>query len=147
MRIESSYNRSVKIMLDLPYQTHRYLIEPLTGMEHVKRVLIRRFLSFMEKIAKSGKKAIRMLMETSKKDVRSVTGRNFREIMLLVGKTSVESVTKADGNKVEYFPLKQSDKWRVEFIKEIIEIKNKTFDIDNFQKEELQTILTELCTS
>ena len=147
MRIESSYNRSVKIMLDLPYQTHRYVIEPLTGMEHVKRVLIRRFLSFMQKIAKSGKKAIRMLMETSKKDVRSVTGRNFREIMLLVGKTSVESVTKADGNKVEYFPLKQNDKWRVEFIKEIIEIKNKTFDIDNFQKEELQTILTDLCTS
>ena len=101
----------------------------------------------MEKVAKSGKMAIKMLMETAKTDVRSVTGRNFREIMLLVGKTSVESVTKVDGNKVEYVPLKQNDKWRIEFIKEIIEVKNKTFDIDNFQKEELQTRLTELCTS
>ena len=30
LRIESSYNRSVKIMLDLPYATHRSLIQPLT---------------------------------------------------------------------------------------------------------------------
>ena len=146
-KIESSYNRSVKIMLDLPYGTHRYLIEALTGMEHVKRVLNRRFLSFMERVDRSGKKAIKMLMETSKSDARSVTGRNFREIMLLVGKTSVESITKADGNNVEYFPIKQNDKWKVELIREVIEAKNKTLDIDNFQKEELQTILTDLCTS
>ena len=28
--IESTYNRSVKIKMDLPYATHRSLIEPLT---------------------------------------------------------------------------------------------------------------------
>ena len=38
--IESSYNRSVKVMLDLPYATHRSLIQPLTGETHVKIVLI-----------------------------------------------------------------------------------------------------------
>ena len=101
----------------------------------------------MERVARSGKKAIKMLLETSRMDARSVTGRNFREIMLLVGKTSVESITKADGNNVEYFPIKQNDKWKVELIREIIEVKNKTLDIDNFEKEELQTILTDLCTS
>ena len=77
-RIEGSYNRSVKIMLDLPYATHRNLIEPLTGQKHVKRVPINRFLSFMEKIASSGKRAVNMLMETSKQDVycwRSHEGR------------------------------------------------------------------------
>ena len=34
VKIESSYNRSIKIMLDLPYGTHRGLIKPLTGQKH-----------------------------------------------------------------------------------------------------------------
>ena len=93
-RIETSYNRSVKIMLDLPYATHRCLIEPLTGERHVKVVLISRFLGIMEKIACSEKKAVKMLMETAKKDVRTITGQNYRNIMLLVGKTTVDEVNR-----------------------------------------------------
>ena len=93
-KIESSYNTSVKIMLGLPYDSHRCLIEPLTGSQHVKKLLILRFLGFMEGISKSRKEAVKVLMNTAKEDVRSVTGRNYREIMLLVGKTSVNDVNK-----------------------------------------------------
>ena len=147
LKIESSYNRSVKVMLGLPYETHRCLIEPLTGAKHVKKILIRRFLGFMENIDKCEKKAIKMLMETAKGDVRSVTGRNFREIMLLLEKTSVNDVTKNDSDKIKYFPMSETDSWKVEVIKEIIEAKNNILDIDNFEVEELQAILTYLCTS
>ena len=69
-RIKTSYNGYVKIMLDLPYAIHRCLIEPLTGERYVKAVLISRYLGLMEKIASSKKKAVKMLMETAKKDVR-----------------------------------------------------------------------------
>ena len=57
----------------------------------------------MEKILSSGKQAIRMLVETSKKDVRSVTGHNFRQIMLLLGKTSVEAGEKKDVKEIMRF--------------------------------------------
>ena len=67
-RIESTFNRYVKVILDLPYATHRYLIEPLTGEMHIKKVLISIYLGFMEKIASSKKRAVKMLMETSKKE-------------------------------------------------------------------------------
>ena len=90
--IESTYNKSVKVMLDLPFATHRNLIQPLTGEKHVKLILIRRFLGFMDKIGKSGKAALKMLMSEAKKDARSVTGSNFRNIMLLVGKSHVDEV-------------------------------------------------------
>ena len=146
-RIETSYNRSVKIMLDLPYGTHRYLIEPLTSTMHVKRVLINRFLGFMDKISKSEKKAIKMLMETSKRDVRSVTGRNYREIMILLGKTSIENISKRDGDSVEYFKIREADSWRVEMIEEIINLKNQVLDIENFSDAELDYMLTYICTS
>ena len=134
-------------MLGLPYATHRYLIEPLTGEQHIKKVLISRFLGFMDKIANSKKKAVKMLMETSRRDVRSVTGQNFRNVMLLAGKTSVEEVKKEDAYKIEYFPMDENDMWKVDAIKEIIEVKNKMLNIDNFELEELEEILTYLCTS
>ena len=71
-------------MLDLPYATHRSLFEPLTDVKHVKIILIQRFLWFMDKIDTSDKNALKMLKEAAMHDVRSVTGRKFRNIMLLV---------------------------------------------------------------
>ena len=146
-KIESSYNTSVKIMLGLPYDSHRCLIEPLTGSQNVKKLLILRYLGFMEGISKSRKEAVKVLTNTAKEDVRSVTGRNFREIMLLVGKTSVNDVNKKDVDIVEYFKMDKNDEWKVKMIKEIIDVKSKKANVDNFQGEELETILTYLCTS
>ena len=96
LSIESSYNRSVKVMLDLPWATHRSLIQPLTGEVHVKLVLIKRFLIFLEKIECSGKTPLIMLLNEAKRDVRSITGSNLRNIMILVGKTSVDEVNVGD---------------------------------------------------
>ena len=56
--IESSYNRSVKIMLDIPHANHVQLIEAITEAKHVKKLLISKFLGFMEKIGKSNKYVI-----------------------------------------------------------------------------------------
>jgi hypothetical protein len=73
----------------------------------------------------SEKNAVKMLMETFRRDVRSVTGQNFGSIMLLAGKTSVEEIKKEDAYKIEYFPMDENDRWKVDAIKEIIEVENK----------------------
>ena len=88
-----------------------------------------------------------MLVETSKQDVRSVTGRNLREIMILLGKTSVNDVNKKDVEEIEYFPIDPAEKWKVNAIKEIIDVKNGVADIENFELEELETILIHICTA
>ena len=88
-----------------------------------------------------------MLLKTAKKDVRSVTGQNYRNIMLLIIKTTVEAVKKEDAEKIDYFPINQTDSWKVNAIQEIINVKNKTLDIANFEVEEIEEILTHLCTS
>jgi hypothetical protein len=63
VKLESSWNRSMKIMLDLPNATHRGLIEPLTGRKHLKRVLLKQFLRMIEKIRISKKPLLRMLLK------------------------------------------------------------------------------------
>ena len=69
-KVLSTYNKSVKIMYDL-MGTHMYLIEPLTGSQHVRRILVRRYMPFIEKIEKSSKSSLKHLLE---KDVRQTTG-------------------------------------------------------------------------
>ena len=116
-------------MLDLPHATHRSLIQPLTGEPHVKLVLIRRFLGFMDKVKNSDKLALKMLQNEAMKDVRSVTGSNYRNIMLLTGKTRVEDVVFEDFNTLTYHPLDQAYSWKVSTINEIINIKAGVVDI------------------
>ena len=146
LKIESSYNKSIKVMLDLPFGTHRCLIEPLTQQRHVKIILIQRFLGFMDKIDNSGKKALKMLKEEAKKDVRSVTGKNYRNIMLLAGKSCVEQVNRATTDSITYFELDEVDRWKVGFIREVIDFKNDMVDVPGFSLEEMETILKHICT-
>ena len=52
-----------------------------------------------------------------------------------------------DADKIEYFNMEKKDLWKVNIIKEIIDVKSKIANIDNFNTEELETVLTYLCTS
>ena len=58
-RFYSTYNRSVKVMADLPYATHRYLIEPVSGIQHMTITFIRNFFNFIDKIKQSPKPILR----------------------------------------------------------------------------------------
>ena len=88
-----------------------------------------------------------MLMETSKQDVSSVTGRNFSNIILLVGKTSVSTVRKDDAENIKYFPIEEATCWKVDGIKELIEVKNGILEIPGFEITELNEMLSHLYTS
>ena len=134
-------------MMNLPYATHRSLIEPLTEEKHLKKILISRFLTFMEMISNSEKQRVKMLMEVAKKDVRSITGSNYRNIMLLMGKCSVEDVKKVDIDKIDYFPLDENETWKVNCIKEILEARESILEIQGFNPDELEEMLNFLCTS
>ena len=60
-KLYTTYNRSIKIMYDLPLATHRYFIEPLSGTPHVSRTLAKRYISFIAKIRNSSKVTLNQL--------------------------------------------------------------------------------------
>ena len=144
--MESTYNRSVKIMYDLPWATHRYLMEPLVGSQHVSRILAKRYLSFIDKVKKSGKTSVKELLDLIRKDVRLTTGHNLRSIMILAGKNSIEEmeVGKTD---FEYHKVEESEEWRIKFIKELIDLRHGDLQVTGMNVDELKEILEYLCTS
>ena len=68
VKLESSLNRSIKIMLNLPYATHRGLLETLSGRKHLKRTLIKRFIQFISKIKMSSKPILNTLLSAIRMD-------------------------------------------------------------------------------
>ena len=145
-KLESTYNRSIKIMFDLPWATHRYLMEPLTGLSHVRKRLIQRYLSFIDKIQNSKKGALAALLNIVKTDTRTTTGSNLRWIMLKASKNNIEELLK---NKVaiDYHEMPQEESWRTDFVKEIIDIKNEELVVPGFDEAQIEEILEHLCTS
>ena len=109
VKIESSWNRSMKIMLDVPYSTHRGLIEPLSGRKHIKRIFIKRFIDFILKIRMSKKPVLKTILSAIETDTRSTTGSNLRNILILAEKFNIEDITGEDSNSFEYFPRPMED--------------------------------------
>ena len=77
-RLEKTWNVSIRMMLSLPRNTHRYFLEPLSETHHIVKSICNRFLKFVSNIADGRKKVLRCVLDTVKNDVRSVTGKNLR---------------------------------------------------------------------
>ena len=89
LSLEGTYNRSVKVMAKLPYQTHRYMIEPISGTRHMKLKVLKNYMTFIKQVRKSPKHVLRQLYSLASSDARTVTGQNLRNILLLTDKLQV----------------------------------------------------------
>ena len=143
----NSWNRSVRLMCDLPLQTHRYFLEPLAQTRQLKFVLLKRFLSFILQIENSQKTLPKLLLQTVKRDCRSVTGSNLRNILLLTRKDTIEELVPDDAFQMNYIPVMDENKWRIAMINELIDVKWGKTDIENLSDDDIDAIIEEICTS
>ena len=141
-----TYNQSVKIMYKLPRSAHRFFIEPITGATHLKKTLIRRFLSFVESIKSSKKIALKNLFKVVKQDCRSVTGRNLNMIKNLVGKEGIENLAPSDSDMTEYCVIPETETWRLSVVNEITEANYGNISVEGFSRQELKIILKNVCS-
>ena len=142
VQLESSWNRSMKITLDLPYATHRGLIEPLSGTKHLKRILIKRFLQMISKIRISSKSILKTLLRAIEMDTRSTTGKNLREIMLLTGKLTINDIEVNDSDVFPYFPRPVEDEWKTEVLQMMLEEREQN-SLDDSDQELVNLLCTD----
>ena len=142
LKLESCWNRSIKIMMDLPWATHRGLIEPLSKSSHLKRVFIKNFIQFIEKLENSTKPLLRTILRAIKYDTRSTTGKNLRGILLLSNKGSIEELSLSDVDNFPYFSMPDEDEWKTEMLTLLLEERERGC----LDKEETEWF-NYLCTS
>ena len=74
------YYIAICILFDLPRETHRYFIEPISNVPHIKTVLWTRFVQFVTSLSNCHKLCIRLLVDLSKHDLRTVLCKNLESI-------------------------------------------------------------------
>ena len=145
-KLEKSWNISVRRMFDLPMNTHCYLVEPISQTDHVQTLMARRFINFVNTIRKSKKVALKSLLKVVETDTRSVTGHNLRCLLLKSKAEHVQELNPKD-ESFKYREVPAGEEFRIDFIKEIIEVKNNKSEVPGFTMEELDEILQHLCGS
>ena len=126
VKLESSYNRSVKIMMNLPYETHRGLIEPLSRRLHLRKILLKRCVSMTDSLRRSKKPILRALLSEMQYDARSNTGKNLREIMIQTSRSDISEIQLSDIESIQYFELAEDEEWRVKMLRHLLEERDKS---------------------
>ena len=145
--MENTWNVAMRLMLDIPRESHKYLIEPLSKTAHIRIVLVKRFLTFLEQIRNSNKLGSKFLLESILHDTGSTTGSNLRNILLQIDKTDVSELCPHDAYQLKYHQIRQKEQWRWPFIEDIIEAKNGQLLISNILDSDLDEMLSVLCTT
>ena len=145
-KFEKTWNVAFRRMFGLPYATHCYLVEPVSGQTHAKTLMARMFLTFIQTIRTSKKSSLRNLLKVIEYDTRSATGHNLRTILLKSNAHDITQLSTHHANN-KYKPIPENENYRVGFIKEIIEVKNNSLEVAGFEADELEEILEHLCIS
>ena len=147
--LENTWSTSIKIMYDLPRETHRYFLEPICEKPHIRKVLGQRFISFTDSIRKSKKKALLNIFNIVKNDCCSVTGANLKQLMLKVDKDCIEDLVPNDAFTIEFAPMYELNEWKVPIVKEILDLKSGEMYLpgEGPSFSELDVILKFLTTS
>ena len=146
LSFESTFNRSVKLMADLPLETHRYFIEPLIGTQHMKLRILRNYLTFIKRIRTSSKPVLKQLYYFASSDVRSITGRNLRNILLLTNKLVIRDLEPEDIRSLKYNPTPENDRWRIPLLLDLQDIKHGILELPNdIQIDNLHDIMQMIC--
>ena len=145
--LESTFNLSMKIMWNVPRETHRYFIEYLSNQKHLRFILIKRFLRFIQQIEKSSKSAIKSLLSICKYDCRSTTGKNLRQLMIMSDKYTIDSIEESDFDSMEYCPVPEGDTWRIGILDELLDSRSSIAEIPGFTQEEIQDLIDFVCVS
>ena len=144
-RIFKSWNVSVRIAFDIPFTSHRYLIEPLSGSPHPKTMLSSRFMKFKDSLCSSSKMEVSLLANLASNDNRTVMGKTLAKLKRELGcQVLTTGVVKKN---MEYFPIPDEERWRIGFMEELLDVKSNDREIENFSNIDVQNMIAALCTS
>ena len=79
-QVFGSWNRNVKIIHNLPFETLKCLIVGISECSHVMKRIFERYLTFVKSLVVSKKPIVSLLFKLTNKDIHSVPRSNLRLI-------------------------------------------------------------------
>ena len=144
-KLFASWNVLIKTTFNLPFSTHRFIVQDLVNVPHLRVQLLKRFVKFYFRLKSCVKPEIRYLLNLQKSDFRSTFGRNC---LYLCQELNVENIENVNINEIS-MPIKTPglDSWRDPFLRDLITLRDSKPDSNFIPKTELQDFINYVCCS
>ena len=80
-KFAKTWNVNLRIMYDLPFDTHCWIVEELSGGKHFLQMIFSRFVKYLKVLKNNKRLFIRNLFSSVSGDVQSPTGSNVKQII------------------------------------------------------------------
>ena len=143
-KIFKTWNVTVRSIFGLPWRTHRYWIETLSGCLHPKTFLTSCYVKFVHSLLKGEKSSVRFLASICIDDLRTVMGRTLSN---LANETSVavELLTPNIIKKsLRYCNIPEDEKWRIPVLKELLMVNDDQLKTECLTRGEIADIINYL---
>ena len=143
-KLFSSWNVTIRNVFNLPWTTHRFFIEEVSGTPHPKTMLCSRVVKFWETLRSCKKNSVRFLANLVYNDKRTLTGKTVSNIAMdcRVERGELSRVTVKN---IRYFPPLPEDEWKVKLLRELLDIRDGRAAVPGLGYEEITAMITEIC--
>ena len=141
VQLWTTWHTTVKSLFNLPRPTHRYLVNHISSCDHIKKILIKRFIKFSSTIAASSNPQMSLLHRIQSADWRSSYGRNYMNIIKMTQATDMETV---DPMNIVVNPIPPGEEWRLELLSDLLVARDSRPDF--LSLEQINLCLEEVCT-
>ena len=140
-----TWNNCIRDFYNLPYATHRYILQDLAyHVPHLRTCLLRRFLNFYVSLRDCPKFEVRYLLNLKKSDLRSSFGRNCTFLCREFGASNMDAIDRKDITNP--YVTTEDNAWRIPLLNELLRLRDGQAAI-NFTYAELTCMIDYVCTS
>ena len=146
LKLNRSWNTTVKLVFGLPFQTHKRYVESLTKVPHLQSTLHGRYIGFIDNLKKSKKPEIKFLMDLCQHDQTSNIGQNIRFLMNTYKIDSLEQLLleKHEIKKNRVHSIEVEEEWKPNVIHELCLAKLGLLEIE-LEQEVIDEMLENIC--
>ena len=146
-RLYTTWNSNIRQIFKIPYNTHRYLITPISKSLHLKTMLCNRFYSFYVNIIKSAKRTVRFLAHLGSSDVMSSLGKNLSYVAKECSIPIHELNKGLIREHCRYHDIPSDQHHIVDLVLELMDTRRDLLRIDSLDFYETCDMLYNLCIS
>jgi len=123
-KLFGSWNVNLRIICKLPIETHKYIVESISECSHAEKKIFSNYITFVKSLDQSKKPAIKSLLRTARKDIRSTTSSNLRSIFVQTGVYVKPGLTtKHSLSAYKAYEVPQGEEWRISLLSSLMQIR------------------------
>ena len=136
-KFSKTWNVNLRIMFELPRETHSWIVEELSGGKHFLQMIYSRFQKYLKVLKNNKRLFLRCLYDIVSGDVKTPTGSNVRKIFLDSG-LDPRYTAKHQYSNWRVYPA--ADSWTVPLLTSLLELRANNWQV-NFDAEEEMEML------